>query len=268
MRFLYCTDLHGCDYKYEAILKYALEHKINLIHLGADILPKGSDILGIQKYFTKNYLKNFYQRAKENGIDVLAFFGNDDLYSRKKYFKEYAQLLDEVAFEKEGYIFKAYGYVPDYKFGLKTACKLDYPGWTCPEKYIGKPVDFTDKGRVLIDDPVQYFLNKGTIKEDLNKISVDYKTIMAIHCPPRFMGMDVCYDKQEVGSKSVFDFIATKRPLLALFGHIHESPEVTGIWDDKIGKTWVLQPGQRQFFTTIVDIEIKDSWVNAKLIQI
>ena len=86
MKFIYATDLHGSIPKYEDILKFAIEQDIHLIHLGADLLPKGSNLLGIQKDFVNIFLKEFYKLAKENNIDVLAFFGNDDIYTRKKYF--------------------------------------------------------------------------------------------------------------------------------------------------------------------------------------
>jgi Icc-related predicted phosphoesterase len=269
MHFAYVTDLHGSITKYNLALKYAIDHKVPLIHIGADVLPKGSCIMEMQKDFIKKYLKDFYRITKEKGIDVIGSFGNDDLNTRKQYFRKYATLLDEVPYEKDGYTFKAYNFVPDYPFGLKGDCKLDYPGWTCPEPYISPPVDFTDQGRVIIEDPVQYFLKKGTIKEDLEKIQVDDRTIMAIHCPPAGgLGLDVCANGREVGSKSVLEFIAAKKPLLTLHGHVHESPDVTGIWKTQIGKTVVIQPGQRTHGLTLVDIEIHDSTINAQLIHL
>jgi Icc-related predicted phosphoesterase len=279
MRLLYASDLHGSIPKYEAVLKYAIDQNIRILHIGADLLPKGSCIMEMQKDFIKKYLKDFYQRAKDKGIDILASFGNDDLYTRKKYFRKYATFLDEIPYEKDGYTFKAYSFVPDLPFGLKTGCKLDYPGWELYEKYLGPPVDFTDQGRVIIEDPVKYFKEKGTIKEDLEKISVNDRTIIAIHCPPAgSMGLDVCLNGREVGSKAIFDFIAIKKPLLTLHGHIHESPDVTGIWKTQIGKTVAIQPGQGKFerrngqwfsieSVTFVDIEIVDGIVRAQRIR-
>jgi uncharacterized protein len=35
-----------------------------------------------------------------------------------------------------------------------------------------------------------------------------------------------------------------QQPLLALHGHIHESPVYSGIWKAQIGKTICIQPGQ------------------------
>jgi len=102
MKFLYITDMHGHVEKYETVLKYAIEHKIKLLHIGADILPKGKGMQKEQKKFIKGYLKNFYAECERNGIRVLAFFGNDDLYTRKHQFGEYADHLDEIPYRKNG----------------------------------------------------------------------------------------------------------------------------------------------------------------------
>lgn len=246
MDFIYTTDLHGDVRKYDSLLKTAIDQKIELIHLGADLLPKGSDILSNQKKFINGYLKNFYSECKNKGIDVLAFFGNDDIYSRKKYFLKYASLLDEKSFTKDGYEFKAYPFVQDYPFGLKTACKLDYPGWSCPEPYISQPVDCGPNGNLetIQENIDQYFNKKGTIKEDLDHIKVNNKTVMAIHQPPWSVSLDVCLDGRRVGSKSIYDWIVKKQPLMVLCGHIHESYYVTKTWKTNIGSTLVIQPGQ------------------------
>ena len=154
LRFLYTTDLHGNIQKFEDVFAYANRYDIKLLHLGADLLPKGEGMLKAQKKFIKGYLKNFYIRCHNEGITVLAFFGNDDVYTRKKYFRqsigEYGDLLDEVPFKRGDYLFKAYPYVLDYPFGLKTACKLDYEGWKCPEAYLGTPCDYDESGHHYI----------------------------------------------------------------------------------------------------------------------
>ena len=283
--FLYSTDLHGSIPRYNALMETALKQEIKLIHLGADILPKGSHLFEIQKDFINKYLKSFYQKCKDNGITVLAHFGNDDVFPRKKYFKKFAPLLDEVPYVEEGFEFKAYGYVPDYKFGLKTACKLDYPGWTCPESYTQTPTYHTDKGIVEIDDVKQYFLQKGTIEDDLKNISADKKTIMSIHCPPCDLDLDACRPVmkvgseyhwaseiiRKVGSRSVYKWIEKNQPLLVLCGHIHESYKVTNVWQAKIGKAIVIQPGQcldNQDLVRAVLINISENDVKTELLEI
>jgi Icc-related predicted phosphoesterase len=275
MIFLYSTDLHGSEQKFNDILSFAIEHQINLIHLGSDLLPKGSDILSIQKKFINGFLKTWYEKCYKNGIEVLAFFGNDDLYSRKKYFKKFATLLDEQPREIEGYSFKAYPYVCDYPFALKTACKLDYRTWQKP--YVDYGVDVDEKGIVRIEDLDEYFSQKSTIEEDLKKISVlSTKEIIACHMPPWSVDLDVCgrmllnggFDHiKRVGSKSIFDWILKEQPLICLCGHIHESYNVTNVWKTHIGKTLVVQPGQ-MFKTRFIVFEVEELLIKTHHIEV
>jgi Icc-related predicted phosphoesterase len=252
MLFIYATDLHGIEKKYNDILNYALDNKIKLIHLGSDFLPKGYNITEIQKKFINKFLKNYFEKASQNGIKILVFFGNDDIYSRKKYFRKFGNLLNENPVEIEGILFKAYPYVCDYPFGLKSACKLDYRGWNRP--FCKKGVDVSEKGFVDINDLDLYFSEKTTIEEDLQKEIVTHPcTVYAIHMPPANLELDVCgrllqngtYDcLNPVGSKSIYNWIEKEQPLLTLHGHIHESYSITGVWKKYLGKTLVVQPGQ------------------------
>jgi Icc-related predicted phosphoesterase len=279
IQFLYGTDFHGNITKYETILKYALENNISLIHLGADILPKGSSIMEIQKKFVRGYLKDFYNRCKEHNITVLAMWGNDDLYTRKKYFRKYATLLDETPYVIDNHTFKGYGYVPDYPFLLKSACKYDSLDWVKPEADFGPPKEVGDNGFIIIGNVPEYFKNKGTIKEDLDKLSCGPQDIWAIHSPPCGIELDVCQPKKNaiqllsnigavtifpchgnrrVGSKSVYEFIEKNQPLIVLSGHVHENYYLTKTWKGYIGKTLVIQPGQSDIKTSLVRIEIDD----------
>ena len=270
LQLIYATDLHGSIPHYENVFNFAVEHNFKLIHLGADLLPKGSGILKIQKDFINGYLKDFYKRCKNCNIKVLSFFGNDDIYSRKPYFKKFANLLDEKPYDFEGYEFKAYGYVQDYPFGLKTACKLDHDGWTCPDFYTGTPVDIGPTGLKKIEGSIEeYFQKKGTIEDDLKKIPVTNKTIIAIHQPPWSINLDVCQDGRRVGSKAVYDWIL-KNPCtrLILCGHIHENFKMTGEWKAQINKTLVVQPGQNIDKTIIVLCDISDEDIKLQRIEL
>jgi hypothetical protein len=66
MIFIYATDLHGNEVKYNAILDFAIQENIKIIHLGADLLPKGTHILESQKKFINGYLKKFYEKCEKN----------------------------------------------------------------------------------------------------------------------------------------------------------------------------------------------------------
>lgn len=270
MQFIYTTDLHGDKNKYNKILSYALDNNITLVHLGADLLPKSPDILTAQKKFIKLFFRNFSLTAKEYGITLLSCFGNDDIYTRKKYYKKYASLLDEAPYVLNDFIFKAYPYVCDYPFGLKTACKLDFRGWSRP--FCSNPVDVTEKGIEHIQDLDQWFSNRSTIEEDLKDISATPNLIMLCHMPPKGLGLDVCYNEKKVGSHSVFEWIKREQPFLTLHGHIHESYEVTGIWKQNVGKTLVVQPGQCGFSTNkirFVEFDLESNHVkSATLVEI
>lgn len=252
LKFVYATDLHGNESKYENVLKYAETWDIKLIHLGADLLPKGKNMAKLQKKFVKGYLKQFYKRCEDLNIKVLAFWGNDDIVTRQIYFKQYGSLLTEEEYSTGKYLFhKAYPYVPDYKWNLKNFCKLDYEGWKRPEQ-LGDPVEFLDKKEALeklkniccqddlylqalgrinngiwdIKDIDKYFKDKKTIEQDLKKIKIKNKnTIMSFHSPPSNLLLDVVDINTRPGSKSIFDWIKREQPLLVLCGHIHESPE-------------------------------------------
>lgn len=249
-------------------MKTAMENDIKLIHIGADLLPKGPNLQKLQKKFVKGFLKDFYLRCSDAGITVLGFFGNDDLYYLKDEFRKYGSLLDETPFTSGGYEFKAYGFVPDYPFALKHACKRDHIGWELSETYFRRPAIIDEKGYQEIRDINKYFFEKGTIEEDLRNITINKKTIIAIHTPPGNTDLDLCgtwnglgwTPRRHVGSVAVYKWIVKQQPSLVLCGHIHEAPECNGNqWKERIGNSLIIQPGQKILKTTFVLIEIKNS---------
>ena len=86
-----------------------------------------------------------------------------------------------------------------------------------------------------------------TIEDELERLgrpeSLD-TAVYVIHMPPAGVGLDVCLDGRAVGSQAIARFVKSRQPLLTLHGHIHESPEVTGIWNTRIGESVCIQPGQ------------------------
>jgi Icc-related predicted phosphoesterase len=68
-----------------------------------------------------------------------------------------------------------------------------------------------------------------------------------MHSPPFGTKLDLIQGGNPAGSRSIKTFIEGNQPLLTLHGHIHESPEVSGAYFDRIGKTISINPGQFVF---------------------
>jgi Icc-related predicted phosphoesterase len=244
MKFVYATDLHGDEGKYAKALDLCVTEGAKLLHVGADILPKGYSMQPRQKEFIKKFLPGFIKKCGDKDIKFMAMFGNDDLWTRKPLYRERCgDLIDEKPIDFEGFTFTGYPYVPDYPFGLKTACKYDHKGWK-PESYIQIPTEDTEHGLVPIIDVKEYFRKKGTIEDDLRSRKAKPNEIIAIHSPPKLVGLDVCIDGREVGSNAIKEWIEEKQPYMVLSGHIHECPWRTKIRTATIGRTVVVQPGQ------------------------
>ncbi|MEJ8814202.1 metallophosphoesterase family protein [Variovorax ureilyticus] len=65
------------------------------------------------------------------------------------------------------------------------------------------------------------------------------------HWPP--MGSPTCWTgKRHYGDADVAGWIAQYQPDFVLTGHVHEPPfKPTGAWADRIGTTWVFNPGRQ-----------------------
>ena len=92
--------------------------------------------------------------------------------------------------------------------------------------------------------------SEDTIENELNDLSkiIDRPFIFISHSPPYKTLLDVIHDGSNVGSISIGGFIkrwSEEGLLLASFhGHIHESPERSGSFRDKIGDVPCINPGQ------------------------
>jgi Icc-related predicted phosphoesterase len=74
---------------------------------------------------------------------------------------------------------------------------------------------------------------------------MDHKrTIYIMHSPPFGTRLDFIQGGKSAGSRSIKAFIEKNQPLLTLHGHIHESPELSRTYFDRIGETLSINPGQ------------------------
>jgi uncharacterized protein len=102
---------------------------------------------------------------------------------------------------------------------------------------------------------------KERISENVKKLKDPGRAIFMLHVPPYNSGLDNAYalDKDlkkvfkggmpvlaPVGSQAVREIIEEHQPLIALHGHIHESPNVV-----KIGRTTCFNPGSEYWNGTM-----------------
>jgi len=95
-------------------------------------------------------------------------------------------------------------------------------------------------------------LSENEIYERLKRLNIDNNTILLLHCPPR--GYFDSTRAGHAGSPSVLKIIWEKKPLVALFGHIHENKGT-----EKLGATMLVKvPPANHLEACIVDIKNKN----------
>jgi hypothetical protein len=143
-------------------------------------------------------------------------------------------------------------HVRDYPFGYKHWCAPDGDFVACPLQFCGEGLTLDAKGRwIELPSLREYLLAKPSLHDRLEVLRSQLApeeirhSVWLIHNPPANLGMDICYNGQQVGSPTILRFIQDTQPLLGCSGHIHESPyQPDGRWAARVGRTLWLQPGQ------------------------
>ena len=261
MKIIYVTDLHGDEQKNEQVYRVACEEKINIVINGGDLLPNtnSDEIFRLQSEFFK-YLERHFAGFEKKKIYYLCFLGNDDLriYDERlvrlcqefEYIKNIAQRKIEI----DGHEFVGMNWVVDYPFRIKDRCRKDTKEYQVGIQY-GNALLSTTNGFEEIDDWESCIGTLPTMEDELNKLPWPKNmtnAIYVVHMPPCNLGLDICQDGHRVGSKAVHDFLQRNQPKISLHGHIHESPEISGIWKSNIGRTICIQPGQTGKLTYVL----------------
>jgi Icc-related predicted phosphoesterase len=235
---------------------------VDVIINGGDMLPKesGASIFQMQKDFLTDYLRTHFKLFEARSIHYLCCLANDDFRILDPLFDEichdfsFVVPVAQTKCEINGYEFIGMNWVADYPFRLKDRCRKDTEDFVFPVQY-GKGLLSTPQGLKEIDDWISYADTLPTIQEELRKLPRPQnmrKAVYMIHNPPSRLGLDVCSDGQAVGSKAIYDFLTRNQPLLSLHGHIHESPEISGKWNVRLGETICIQPGQLGAFSYVL----------------
>lgn len=258
MRVLFCSDLHGEIDLYHELLELSRSTGADWTLLGGDLLPSSifhgsyEGLFQRQKEFADEFLLPLFREMVQDKRRMIGLIpGNWDLgysYLFRRAIEHVVDLNQRRYRSDEGYEILGYGFVPPTPFRPKEFEKMDDPESPWPPQK--NPCYAKGQGEVeeLIPvDPFVFLRKRSTIAEDLAGLSSSYppeKTIYLLHAPPFGTDLDVIAGGQHVGSRSIASFIEKTQPLVSLHGHIHEAPELSGRYLDRIGKTLCLNPGQ------------------------
>lgn len=259
MKVLYTSDLHGEIHLYQELLELAISSLAEIIALGGDLFPsypptkRYEDMIPNQKTFVEQFLSSFLRRVVEttSAKQIFIIPGNWDL-GYPYLFKEPVEGiidLDQRSYRfKNGYELIGYPFVPPTPFRPKDYEKMDdlEAAWP-PQKnpcYIRSP---DQPNQLTPVDPHLYLRERETIQEGLDRLPTPIyqkRTIYVMHSPPFGTRLDLIQGGKSTGSRSIKAFIEKLQPLLTLHGHIHEAPELSGAYVDRIGETISINPGQ------------------------
>lgn len=232
MKIVFATDVHGNAESYERLLKEAERKEIGAVVIGGDITPFGGfNAIVTQRAFLEDYFVPRLERFRKNTKKpVFVMMGNDDFsinidVLEKAEVHGILRIMHNKVLPLGKFSIAGYSFIPPTPFMIKD--------WE------------RDEDEIAADLKI------------LSSKSEPKKTLFVFHAPPAETGLDMLYNGAHMGSAAVLGFIKQKQPLVTLHGHIHESPEMSGSWKQKTGKTVSINPGSNAF--VVVDLEKPES---------
>lgn len=254
MRICHSADFHGRGTLYDQLEALLRQEKPDLVILGGDMLPDGDDDdpAHTQAMFVRNQLGPWIERWKRTvpGLAVACVMGNHDwLYTetavRAEQDASRLTLLEpQRAWSYKGVSFVGCSYSPPTPHWVKDYERLDVAGDRLPEA--GGSVWDNSTESIRRVSPDEHFGHGPTLADELEAaLHPADPWILVAHSPPHDTKLDRLPNLDyPIGSKAVRRFIAARRPLCALHGHVHESPEATGAYFDEVGGVLCVNPGQ------------------------
>lgn len=251
--WLFATDLHGHQDRYEKLWTRIEQERPRAVLLGGDLLPHGLARHSSPGYdsFTDYLLASLRQLRSDLQHDYPCFFvilGNDDARREEPAFIEAAHdgllcYAHGIRSELDGFDIYGYACVPPTPFQLKDWERYDVSRFT-PHGAISP-----EEGRRSVG-VAENEIKWGTIANDLAELAGDRgmdRAIFLFHTPPHETSLDrAALDGRSidgvpldlhVGSIAVRRFIEERQPRVTLHGHIHESSRLTGEWNTRLGAT-------------------------------
>lgn len=254
MRVCYTSDFHGSELHYESLGRLLGDERPKLAILGGDMFADGDDRRPAESQAERaerRLTKSVGAWKRDNpDLSVAVLMGNHDWLSAEQAVRRVQEtglvtLLEPARpWTCGGVRFLGFPYAPPSPHWLKDYERLDLDGDPLPEFDCEARV--TGPDGVLAVDLETHFRGRPTLAAELALLETPADPwILVAHAPPYDTKLDRLPEIPEpIGSRAVKEFIRTRRPLCALHGHVHESPEVTGAYHDDIGGVLCVNPGQ------------------------
>ncbi len=255
----FVSDLHGKVDRYNKLFERILDEKPSSVFLGGDILPSGLQSIASNAIFIHNFIQDFliqnFLELKRKLTDkyprVYVIMGNDDSRFEEPAIIEAErtgiwEYIHNKKIKFETYTIYGYACVPPTPFLLKDWERYDISRYVDPacvppeEGYHSIPFKKDDILYNTIQKDIEFLIEEDSLS----------KSIFLFHSPPYFTNLDraALDDKMynhvpldvHVGSIAIKKFIESKKPLVTLHGHIHESVRLTGSWKEKLNNTFMF----------------------------
>ncbi len=258
MKALFASDLHGETRLYQQLLELSIASSSELIALGGDLLPsfppskRYEEMIPNQRAFIEDFLLPFFRKllASASVSQIFLIPGNWDLGYSHLFTNPDERIIDLNQRNyrlKNGYELIGYPFVPPTPFRPKDYEKMDDPEAPWPPQKNPSYLRTDKTDQLTAVDPFIYLRGQPTIREDLSRLPKPVsqkKAIYLMHSPPFGTRLDLIQGKKFAGSRSIRRFLEENQPFLTLHGHIHEAPELSGSFIDRVGETVCINPGQ------------------------
>jgi Icc-related predicted phosphoesterase len=209
MKMLFLADLHYSLKQFDWLL--ANVDGYDPVVIGGDLLDLSSSLdLDVQITVVEKYLRKLRQKTR-----LLVSSGNHDGDSRSDADESVAQWIRDS--KRDGY------FVDGDSVELPDAHVTICPWW---------------------DGPASQAELEALLVSEAAKVN-GRRWIWIHHAPPA--GSPVCWTgKHFIGDEALLGWIKRFKPDMVFSGHIHNSPfYAEGAWSDRIGDTWVFNPGKQ-----------------------
>lgn len=247
---LFTADLHGHRPFYEQALALARSIRARALLLGGDLAPHADP--PSQSAFFRSYFVPLLReyRSEPGAAEVHYILGNDDWRSSLTPLLEagvaglHHAHLDVRPLAGGGWV-AGLASVTATPFLMKDwerweeglSLSTQRGGYRSEPDGTLRPFAFTGREEAeSIARDLAEIERKGGARDPL---------VCLFHGPPHGTALDQIHGGVHVGSREIRAFLLRRRPLLALHGHIHESPEVSGRFAERVGPTICVNPGQR-----------------------